>query len=143
MKEFATWALDTAVARGASYAEVRVLDTRQRYISTKNGRVSQVRDNQSMGLGIRVLADGGWGFASTDTLTHADVDRASALAVEIARASALTKKRDVVLVPEKKYVDRWAAPCKIDPFAVPISSCLDLMLKIDSVLRRVPGVTLA
>ncbi len=38
MKEFATWALDTAVARGATYAEVRVLDTRQRYISTKNGQ---------------------------------------------------------------------------------------------------------
>ena len=76
MKEFAAWALDTAVSRGATYAEVRVLDTRQRYISTKNGRPSQVRDTQSVGLGIRVIVDGGWGFASTDTLTHADVDRA-------------------------------------------------------------------
>ena len=92
MKEFATWALDTAVARGATYAEVRVLDTRQRYLSTKNGQTSQVRESQSLGLGIRVIAEGGWGFASTDTLTHADVDRAAALAVEIARASALTKK---------------------------------------------------
>jgi predicted Zn-dependent protease len=55
MKEFATWALDTAVSRGATYAEVRVLDTRQRYISTKNGRTSQVRDSQSLGLGIRVI----------------------------------------------------------------------------------------
>ena len=143
MKEFATWALDTAVARGATYAEVRVLDTRQRYLSTKNGQTSQVRESQSLGLGIRVIAGGGWGFASTDTLTHADVDRAAALAVEIARASALTKKHDVHLVPEEKIVDHWAAPCRIDPFSIPVSSCLELMLKIDAELRRVPGVTLA
>ncbi len=143
MKEFATWALDTAVARGATYAEVRVLDTRQRYISTKNGRTSQVRDNQSLGLGIRVIADGGWGFASTDTLTHADVDRAAALAVEIARASALTKKTEINMVPEQKFVDRWAAPCRIDPFSVPVSTCLDLLLKVDAELRKVPGVTLS
>jgi TldD protein len=61
-------------------------------------------------LGVRVIAGGGWGFAATDTLTRADVDRTAALAVEIARASALTKKHDVHLVPEEKIVDRWAAP---------------------------------
>ena len=143
MKEFASWALDTAIVRGATYAEVRVLDIRQRYISTKNGRTSQVRESQSVGLGIRVIAGGGWGFASTDTLTHADVDRAAALAVEIARASALTKKQDVNLVPEKKLVDHWAAPCRIDPFSIPVSSCLELLLKIDAEMRKVPGVTLA
>src|ERR1035438_1497184 len=116
MKSFATWALDTALTRGASYAEVRVLDTRQRYLSTKNGLCSQVRESQSLGLGIRVIADGAWGFASTDHLTHANVDRAAALAVEIARASALVKKHDIQLAPEIKIVDRWAAPCRIDPF---------------------------
>jgi TldD protein len=143
MKQFATWALDTALSRGATYAEVRVLGTRQRYISTKNGQTSQVRESDSVGLGIRVVADGGWGFASTDALTHADVDRAAALAVEIARASALTKKHDVHLVPEQKFVDHWAAPCRIDPFSVPVSTCLELLLKIDQELRKVPGVTLA
>ena len=109
----------------------------------KMGRPSQVRESQSLGLGIRVIAGGGWGFASTDTLTHADVDRTAALAVEIARASALAKKHDVHLVPEEKIVDHWAAPCRIDPFSIPVSSCLELMLKIDAELRRVPGVTLA
>jgi len=143
MKQFASWALDTAVSRGATYAEVRVLDTRQRYLSTKNGQISQVRESQSLGLGIRVVAAGGWGFASTDALTHADVDRAAALAVEIARASALTKKQDVHLVPEQKIVDHWASPCRIDPFSIPVSSSLELLLKIDEELRKVPGVTLA
>ncbi len=143
MKEFATWALDTAVARGATYAEVRVMDTRQRYLSTKNGQPSQVRDSQSLGLGVRVIADGSWGFASTDTLTRHDVDRTAALAVEIARASALAKKHPIHLVPEEKILDNWVAPCKIDPFSVPVSSCLELLLKIDAELRAVTGVTVA
>ena len=143
MKEFAAWALDTALARGATYAEVRVLDTRQRYLSTKNGQCSQVRESQSLGLGVRVIAGGAWGFASTDNLTRANIDRTAALAVEIARASALAKKHDVRLAPEEKIVDRWAAPCRIDPFSIPISSCLELMLKVDGELRKVQGVTLA
>jgi TldD protein len=83
MKEFATWALDTAAKRGASYAEVRVLDTRQRYLSTKNGQCSQVRESQSLGLGVRVITGGAWGFAATDSLSRANVDRTAALAVEI------------------------------------------------------------
>jgi TldD protein len=143
MKQFATWALDTAMVRGASYAEVRVIDTRQRYLSTKNGQSSQVRESESLGLGIRVIAAGSWGFAATDSLTRADVDRTAALAVQIARASARAKKQDVHLVPEEKIVDHWAAPCRIDPFSIPVSTCLELMLKIDAELRKVQGVTLA
>ncbi len=76
-------------------------------------------------------------------LTRADVDRTAALAVEIARASALAKKHDVHLAPEEKIVDHWAAPCRIDPFSIPVSSCLELMLKVDAELRKVQGVTLA
>jgi len=143
MKQFASWALDTALARGATYADVRVLDTRQRYLSTKNGQCSQVRESHSMGLGIRVVADGAWGFASTDSLTRANVDRTAALALDVAHASSLAKKEDVQLAPENKVVEQWAAPCRIDPFRIPISSCLELMLKIDAELRKVRGVTLA
>jgi TldD protein len=143
MKHLAQRALDTATAEGATYADVRVMDIRQRYLSTKNGRTSQVRESESLGLGVRVIADGAWGFASTDDLSAAGVDRAAAEAVSIAQASALCKKDDVQLVPEEKIVDRWSAPCRIDPFRIPVSTCLDLMLKADAELRAVNGVTLA
>ena len=143
MKEIARWALDTAKAHGASYADVRVVDLRQRYLSTKNGRPAQVRESQSMGVGVRVVAEGAWGFAATDDLARASIDRTAARAVEIARASATAKKRDVKLAKEPKIVDRWEAPCRIDPFSIPVSTCLELMLDVDAELRRVKGVTLA
>src|SRR5215471_16361614 len=109
MREFAQLALDTATTRGASYADVRVMDNRQRYLSTKNHQPSQVRESQSQGLGVRVIADGAWGFASTDDLSRPSLDATAAKAVEIARASALCKKDDVRLAPEEKTVDRWSA----------------------------------
>ncbi|MGH9356138.1 MAG: TldD/PmbA family protein, partial [Terriglobia bacterium] len=143
MKEHAQNALDTALARGATYADVRVLDIRQRYLSTKNGQPGQVRESRSLGLGIRVIAEGGWGFASTDDLSGRSVDATAALAVEIARATALCKKRDVALASENRVVDRWESPCRIDPFSVPVSACLDLLLKVDAELRAVKGITLA
>src|SRR5208337_441661 len=114
MKEIARWALDTAKAQGAHYADVRVVDLRQRFLSTKNGRPAQVRESQSMGVGVRVVAEGAWGFAATDDLSRASVDRIAARAVEIARASATAKKRAVRLAKEPKIIDRWEAACRID-----------------------------
>lgn len=115
MKEYAEWALNTALARGASYAEVRVMDARQRYVSTKNAQPAQVRESESYGLGVRVIADGAWGFAATDDLTRTGVDRAAAQAVEIARASALCKKDEVRLCRKKKSLTAGRVPARSIP----------------------------
>ncbi len=143
MKELAGWALDTAKTKGASYADVRVRDMRFRNLSTKNGQVGAIGESESMGLGIRALADGAWGFASTDNLTRENVEATAARAVEIARASALVKKKDVVLVPEQKIEAMWATPIDKGPFKVSIEDQLNLLFAADKELRSVKGVTLA
>ena len=68
MKEIASWALNVASLRGASYADVRIVDERARSLATKNGKVGSAADGESLGTGVRVIADGAWGFASTDDL---------------------------------------------------------------------------
>ena len=143
MKQIGALALDAATAQGATYADVRVMDIRQRYLSTKNGETAQVRESESFGLGVRVIVEGAWGFASTDNLTRQGVLAAAVRAVEIARASALAKKQDVQLAPEPRIVDHWEGPCRIDPFSIPVSSCLDLMLKVEAELRKVKNITLS
>ncbi|MGA8183993.1 MAG: TldD/PmbA family protein [Terriglobia bacterium] len=143
MKELGALAIDAATSQGASYADVRVMDVRQRYLSTKNGETAQVRESESFGLGVRVIADGSWGFASTDDLSRQGVLAATLKAIEIAKASALAKKHDVELATETKTVDQWEGPCRIDPFSIPVSSCLDLMLKVDAELRKVKNITLS
>ena len=88
MKHIADWALDTANHRGASYADVRLADDRHRGLSTKNGKVGSASVAESFGFGVRVIADGAWGFAASDDLSRAAVEATAARAVEIAKASA-------------------------------------------------------
>ena len=55
-------------AQTVTFADARVMDIRQRDLSTKNGQVGSLSESESLGLGIRVMANGSWGFASTDQL---------------------------------------------------------------------------
>ncbi|MFQ5662248.1 MAG: TldD/PmbA family protein [Terriglobia bacterium] len=143
MRDWAQWALDTAAARGATYADVRVLDTRQRTLSTKNGKVGTLAESESLGLGVRVIAEGAWGFAATDRLTREPIDATAARAVALARASARVKKKDVALAPEEKITAFWQTPIEKDPFAVPLEEMMKLLFRADEEMRRVPGLTLA
>jgi TldD protein len=143
MQEWTALALDTAKIRGASFADARVMDIRLRDLSTKNGEVGTLAENESLGLGIRALANGCWGFASSDVLTREGVQACAALAVAIARASALAKRADAHMVPEKSHVDTWQNPYVKDPFRIPLERQLDLLFSADHAMRRVKGLTLA
>ena len=143
MKHIADWALNVATQRGASYADLRIVDDRSRALSTKNGKVGSASVAESLGIGIRVLADGAWGFAATDDLRREEVEAAAARALEIAKASAQVKTQDVRLAPEKPVTVEWTAPYKIDPFTTSVEQNMELLLKVDAELCSVKGVTLA
>ncbi|MCU1272218.1 MAG: peptidase modulator of gyrase [Acidobacteriaceae bacterium] len=143
MKELASWALDTATQRGATYADVRVVDERGRALATKNGKIGNASDSRSQGFNVRLMVDGAWGFASSADLGRASVDATAVQAVAIAKASAKVKQKDVKLVPEKAVTAEWTTPHKIDPFSISIEQSLSLLQKIDAELRSVKGVTLA
>jgi TldD protein len=143
MKDLALEALDAVSRREVSYADVRAIEIRDREVSTKNGKPGHVSSSESLGLGIRVLAFGCWGFAATDDLTREGIEAAAALALEIARAGTAAQKGEVVLAPEEAYQAVWISPFRIDPFTVSIDQQLMLLLAVDAELRRNPGVTLA
>ena len=143
MRQIVGWALDTAMQRGASYTDARVVDDRSRGLATKSGKVSHASDSESLGIGMRVIVDGAWGFAASDDLSRHAVEATAARAVAIAKASARVKEEDVRLAPEKAVTAEWATPIAIDPFTTSIEQNLELLLKIDRDLLSVAGVTLA
>ena len=143
MKHIADWALNVAALRGASYADARLADDRSRGLATKNGKIGHAADSESLGIGVRVVADGAWGYAASDDLSRSAVEATAARAVEIARASSRVKQSEVRLAPEKAVSAEWTTPIQIDPFTTSVEQNLDLLLKIDSELCAVKGVTLA
>src|SRR5689334_13332767 len=120
MKDLALRALDAVSKSGVSYADVRAIETRDREITTKNGKAAHVGSGESVGIGIRVLAFGCWGFASTDELSNEGIEACAARAYDIARSGTAAKKQDIVLAPEGKYEATWVSPIDVDPFSVPV-----------------------
>src|SRR5689334_18795060 len=131
MQEIAAWALNVASVRGASYADTRIVDERSRSLAIKNGRIGSASDAESLGVGVRVIAQGAWGFASSNELSRKSVEETAARAVDIARASARLKRGEIQLAAEKPAVAEWTSPHKIDPFSISVEQNLDLLLEID------------
>ncbi len=95
--------LDTAVgvaaADGASYADVRLSETQELRLYAVSGRAPDERLEGNLGLGVRVLLDGVWGFASLPLREAADAGLAARLAVANARAAAVGSRERVMLPP--------------------------------------------
>ena len=145
MDEIIASALDSARSRGAQYADVRIIHNREERIVVRNGVVETLSSDESVGLGIRALFDGSWGFASTRNLTVAAADRAAGQAVQIARASARhngTSRRvaEVLGTPVSSRGD-YTTPVSIDPASIALDDKLRLLLAADREMAAVEQVS--
>jgi len=143
MREFTDRALEVAKSAGASYADIRIVRLDSQTIEVKNGIVATLSLDGTYGFGVRVVADGAWGFASSNRLEKAEVDRVAKLAVSIAKASAISKAEDVDLGPAEVHVDTYKTPVEIDPFDVSLEDKIDYLLAADKEARAVEGVMVA
>jgi TldD protein len=140
MNDVVATALDAAQLAGASYADARVVHTREERISVRTGRVEGIESSESLGVGIRVIADGAWGFAATADLTPDGIRTTAREAVSLARAAATTLREPVRLAPVGAFTDVWAGPCEIDPFTISQSDKVSLLLAADEALRAEAAV---
>src|SRR5690349_21737199 len=131
MKELAQQALDAATRYGASYADVRIVRHRRQNLNTEDHRVSNISDSEDVGIGVRVLVDGAWGFAGSGGLTSEEAQRVAAQAVAIARASASAIEKPVQLVPEPPRRFQFRTPSEVDPFRIAIDEKVGLLLAIN------------
>jgi TldD protein len=135
--------LDTAVQRGATYADVRVVRRVEESISVKSGRIEAVAFGESEGFGVRVLVDGAWGFAASSGLTTTEADRVAGEAVRIARASATALRRPVVLDDRPPAHGSYRTPYEVDPFAVPVEEKVADLMAAEAAMTRTPGIAFA
>ena len=134
-------ALETARLKGAQYADIRVVHSAEQSLSVKNGVVDGLSSGESLGFGVRVLAEGGaWGFASSRNLTAPEVDKITDLAVKIAKASALVRGEPVNLGPAVASRGTYTTPIQVDPFTISIEDKLNLLMQADAAMARVTGV---
>ncbi|MFC3811059.1 TldD/PmbA family protein [Lacihabitans lacunae] len=138
-KRLADAALTAAKSKGASYTDVRIGRYLNQFVITREDKVQNIVNTESYGVGVRVLADGCWGFAAVvDAKSEADMARAAEEAVAIAKANARLLKEPVILAPQKGYGEvSWKAPIVKNAFEVPIQEKVDLLLGVnDAALKN-------
>ncbi|MBK7864378.1 MAG: TldD/PmbA family protein [Archangiaceae bacterium] len=136
-------ALEAAKRSGATYADVRIHRRRNETVSVRDDHVEGVGDDESYGVGVRVLVDGAWGFCSTSRVQVSQAQAAAKAACELARANARVLQSKVELAPEPAHVDVWQTPLEKDPFKIPIADKAELLLEVSRALLAVPGVSYA
>jgi TldD protein len=133
-------ALDRARALGAQHADLRVERITTQSIDLRDGHVTGVADDVEVGLAVRVLVDGVWGFAS-----HGEVgtDRAAAVAeraVAVARTLAPVAIERVERADEPVHVGEWVSAYDVDPFTVPTREKVELLAEWSARLLAADGV---
>jgi TldD protein len=128
-KRLADAALNAAKSAGASYADVRIGRYLNQSVFTREKQVQNIVSGESFGAGVRVIANGTWGFAATNTVTEAGLVKAAQLAVQIAKANAKVQKEPVKLAPQRGYGEvSWKTPIQQNAFEVPVKQKADLLL---------------
>ena len=131
-KTMADIALNAAKGKGASYTDVRIGRYLNQFIITREDKVQNIVNTESYGIGIRVIANGSWGFASTDKMDTDNIAKTAALAVAIAKENARLLTEPVQLAPQKGYGEvSWKAPIEKNAFEVPVKEKVDLLLSVN------------
>lgn len=144
MFDLARRAVQGALEAGASYADARVVARQHERIAARNGETDGTDRDQEIGVGVRALIGSSWGFAATGDLSDGAARKVGEEAAAIARASArLRAPTDLVLADTPIVQTNWQSPYEEDPFAVPVSEKIDLVIGATAEMIGVAGVALA
>jgi TldD protein len=134
-------ALTRALDLGCEHADLRVERIRTQTITLRDARPEAFLDGEDLGLAVRVVHEGTWGFAAGVVLTAAEAVRLAEQAVAVAKISAAINSDRVELAPEPVYPDAtWVSDYEIDPFAVPDAEKSALLTEFSEHLMAADGV---
>jgi TldD protein len=132
---FADAAISTAKDAGASHADVRIERTRTGYLSLRDAKPETQLDETNFGIGVRVIVNGAWGFASAPGVTVEIAKQLALSAVEMAKTSKPLSTDFVSLAKEPVYPNqKWVSAYEIDPFSVSDSEKKDRLASLSSKL---------
>jgi TldD protein len=116
--DLADLALTLARRGGASYADIRLGETRREFVAARENRLQDFSESSTRGFGLRVLVDGSWGFYGAQRLDELSVREAARQALDNARAVATIQAQPVLLENVHAVESEWLMPMEIDPFDI-------------------------
>jgi TldD protein len=134
-------ALGRARELGVTHADFRFERVRYQRIGVRDGILQGASDSEDVGLAVRVIHGGAWGFASGVELTVEEAVRLAEAAVAVAKVSAAMTSVPVEIAAEPTYDDvTWVSAYDVDPFTIPTAEKTDLLIGWTDRLRAHPAV---
>jgi len=142
MKDLLQSICDKAKQRGASFADARVFESENTGITRQDGRADKLNSGSSRGLGIRVLKNAAWGFASVSDFDSDSAIAALDSAISMAEASATRSEEGCVA--EMPGIQREVkAIVEIDPRTVSVERKMAALEGYEQAALKVIGEKLA
>ena len=128
-------AVNIAKDLGVDYADIRIQKTKIETIYLRNLSLKNASLKEIYGYGVRVFKNGAWGFSHNNEFTKEAIQKTVKNAIQIAEQSARIKNGGGLrLAHERSYIDTFKTPFKVDPFEIPISKKVDLMMEVNKTL---------
>ena len=128
LRALADAALSRARDLGAEHVDFRLERVRRQTLRLSDGRLETAADADDLGIAVRVVKDGTWGFAAGIDLTADAAVRVAEQAVEVAKVAAAINRERIELAAEPAHGERvWVSSYEIDPFGVPIGEKVALL----------------
>ena len=128
LRHLADSALQRATELGAEHADFRAERILAQQIMLSDGTPETLADADTLGLAVRVVVDGTWGFAATVDMTPDAAARAAAEAVQVARVAAAINSERIELADEPAHGEvSWVSAYRVDPFEASLTDKVDLL----------------
>ncbi len=128
LRALADTALQRAAELGAQHADFRAERILAQRIRLSDGTPETLSDTDTLGLAVRVIVDGTWGFAASVDMTPDAAARAAAEAVQVARVAAAINSERIELAGEPPHGDvSWVSAYEVDPFGASLTDKVELL----------------
>ena len=128
LRALADAALQRAADLGAQHADFRAERVRGQRIRLSDARLETLLDADDVGLAVRVVVDGVWGFAAAVDLTPEAAVRTAEQAVDVARVAAPIAAERIELADEPGHGEvTWISSYVTDPFDVSVAEKIALL----------------
>lgn len=132
VREIAQIGVDSAMARGASYSDVRITFTK--HIQWVNETPHLL---ESMEIGVRALVDGYWGFASGPIWHPDESTRLGISAFDQAKTNVVDGPREMSFsATSGDKTGHWVMPVKHDAFKTHYDEIYDTIKGLQNFFRR-------
>jgi TldD protein len=134
-------AIGAAIEAGASHADLRIHRIATEVIQLRDADLETSVVSRELGLAVRVIVDGTWGFASHADLTPEIAAETARRAVQVARTLQALNADNVRLADEPVYRDaEWVSSYETDPFDVAAVDKINVLRDYSDRLLSADGI---